>query len=289
MKLFSLILLFSALLRAQSFTEKGRVPGFNNPKAVAVSAEGNVYVADTGNNRIVILNSNGRPLRTIGGFGFEQDQFDAPSDIWCGSLINIYVADYNNRRIQRFDRQMNYISSLSADDAGDTDIQFTETASCAVSANNDLFILDHGEHKIVKINRLGQAELSFGTYISGAGELQNPVQLDITPKGLLLVTDAEAKALFVFDFFGNFVKALRDPRMKRPAGLTVAEDGSVLIADLEAGALFWVDAGLSRVSIVTLKTTRVPKHLQDAALLKDGSGYRMFLLDGNELLIGRFH
>ncbi len=274
---------------AQTFTEKGRASGFNNPKAVAISAEGNVYVADTGNNRIVILNSRGRIQRTIGGFGFEQDQFDAPSDIWCGSLINIYVADYNNRRIQRFDRQMNYISSLSADDAGDTDIQFTEAASCAVSSNNDLFILDHGENKIVKINRLGQAELSFGTYISGAGELQNPVQLDITPQGLLLVTDAEAKALFVYDFFGNFIKALRDPRMKHPAGLTVKEDGSVFIADSEANSLFMVDAALSRVSPVTLKTTQLLKHLQDVALLKDASGFRMFLLDGNELLIGRFH
>ncbi len=289
MKIFPLILLSVALLYAQTFTEKGRVSGFNNPKAVAVSAEGNVYVADTGNNRIVILNSKGRQQRTIGGFGFEQDQFDGPSDIWCGSLINIYVADYNNRRIQRFDRQMNYISSLSADDAGDSDIQFTEVASCAVSSNNDLFILDHGENKIVKINRLGQAELSFGTYISGAGELQNPVQLDITPKGLLLVTDAEAKALFVYDFFGNFIKALHDPRMKQPAGLTVNDEGRVWIADPEAGAVFMVDANLSRVSPVTLKTTRLPKHPQDVALLQDDSGFQMFLLDGNELLIGRFH
>ncbi len=289
MKKYFILLIFSALLYAQTFTEQSRVADFNNPKAVAVSADGRVYVADTGNNRIVILNSRGRILRTIGGFGFEQDQFDAPADIWCGSLINIYVADYNNRRVQRFDRQMNYISSLSTDETGDDDIQFAEVASCAVSSNNDLFILDHGENKIVKINRLGQPERSFGTYISGAGELQNPVQLDIAPRGLLMVTDADAKALFVYDFFGNFIKALHDPRMKRPSGLAVSEEGKIWITDSEAGILFMVDPGLSQIKTVTLKTTRSPNHLQDVAMLKDDSGNMMFLLDGNELLIGRFH
>ena len=74
MKRFVFLLLFCSVLYAQKFTEVGRIEGdaqtFNQPQALSISAEGILYVVDSGNNRIQLFDLRGKFLRTIGGFGF---------------------------------------------------------------------------------------------------------------------------------------------------------------------------------------------------------------------------
>lgn len=290
MKSILFLLLFFIGLSAREFIETGRIDGrgarFNHPQAVALSVDGLVYVVDSGNNRLQIFSNRGQFLRTIGGFGFEADQFDNPTDIWTRSLINIYVSDYNNRRIQRYDRRLNFISSLTSNEADDPAVQFEEVRSCALNSNNDLFILEHGENKIVKINRRGEKERSFGTYESGEGELQEPRQLDIVNHRFLLVSDAAARAVFVFDFFGNFIRRITNPQFKHPAGLCVLEDGSILLADSEANQLFSISPDFSDVAAIPLKLSRPSIRLRDAAVLKTAKGLSLYLIDGDQLIIG---
>lgn len=172
MKLMSfiiIILISISLSSAQSFIEEtrfgreGSEPGkFNQPQAISISQNQIVYVVDTGNHRIQLFDLQGNFRNSIGGFGFEVDQFDGPVDIWVQSLINIYVSDYNNQRLQRYDGNMNFLSSLVSNDGDVPEYQYREIASCAVNSQKDLFLLDHGDNKIIKINRNGQPERSFG-------------------------------------------------------------------------------------------------------------------------------
>lgn len=290
MKRIILIFLFCLPLSAREFIETGRIEGqgkiFSHPQAIALSADDRLYVVDSGNNRIQIFDKRGQFLRTIGGFGFEADQFDNPTDIWTRSLINIYISDYNNRRIQRYDRRLNFISSLTSNEADAPDFQFEEVRSCALNSNNDLFILDHGENKIVKINRRGEKERSFGTYESGDGELQEPQQLDILKNQFLLVSDAGAKSVFVFDSFGNFIRRISDPHFVHPSGLCVLGDGSFLLADSEANRLFSISPDFSSVTAIPLKLSRPLTRLRDAAVLKTNKGALLYLIDGNQVIIG---
>ena len=290
MKILFLIIFFLNVLFARTFTETGRIDGqgkpFSHPQAIALSVGGTLYVVDSGNNRIQIFDKRGQFLRTIGGFGFEADQFDYPVDIWMRSLINIYISDYNNRRVQRYDRRLNFISSLISNEADNPDVQFEEVLSCALNSNNDLFILEHSENKIVKINRRGEKERSFGTYESGEGELEEPQQLDIADNRFLLVSDAGAKAVFIFDFFGNFIRKIVSPQFVHPAGLCVLEDGSFLLADSEANRLFLINPDFSEVSAISLKTSRPLRRLRDATIIKTDKGALLYLIDGDQVLIG---
>jgi DNA-binding beta-propeller fold protein YncE len=67
---------------------------------VAIDAHGNVFVADTGNNRIVKLSPEGVLLTTWGEKGAAAGQFDQPRWVTVDARGNVYVADFGNNRIQ---------------------------------------------------------------------------------------------------------------------------------------------------------------------------------------------
>jgi DNA-binding beta-propeller fold protein YncE len=75
---------------------------FKNPWGVAVDSAGNVYVADTGNDRIQKFDPNGRFLTKWGSRGSGNGQLFGPSDIEVDSGGNVYVVDQLNNRVQKF-------------------------------------------------------------------------------------------------------------------------------------------------------------------------------------------
>lgn len=73
---------------------------FYMPAAIAVDAGGNVYVLDTGNNRIQKFSADGKFLASIGRFGQGPGEFNYPSWLDIDSAGNLYVTDPFNERVQ---------------------------------------------------------------------------------------------------------------------------------------------------------------------------------------------
>ena len=67
-----------------------------------MDSSGNVYVADTDNNRIQKFSSSGVFLAKWGSSGSGDGQFNNPWGIAVDSSGNVYVADTGNNRIQKF-------------------------------------------------------------------------------------------------------------------------------------------------------------------------------------------
>jgi len=77
---------------------------FYMPTDVAIAHDGDIYVSDGyGNARIVHFDRNGRYKNEWGMLGSKPGQFSIPHAIAVDSKKNIYVADRNNVRIQKFD------------------------------------------------------------------------------------------------------------------------------------------------------------------------------------------
>ena len=78
------------------------VGAFRNPQDLCVSPDGDVYIADTGNNRIVVLAQDLKTVRRI-ITGFEAEgaaqTFSAPSGVAISEKHRLYIADSLNRRI----------------------------------------------------------------------------------------------------------------------------------------------------------------------------------------------
>ena len=75
---------------------------FRYPYGIAADANGNIYVADTYNDRIQKFDSAGMYLSQWGTGGSGNSEFSYPQGIAADANGNIYVADSNNSRIQKF-------------------------------------------------------------------------------------------------------------------------------------------------------------------------------------------
>ena len=92
-----------------AYTPDGSISGtdvgttaFKEPRDFCISAEGEVYVADTGNNRIVVLDSEMKKVnRIIDTFTADgkEDHFSAPYGVCVSERGELFVADSNNARV----------------------------------------------------------------------------------------------------------------------------------------------------------------------------------------------
>lgn len=82
----------------------------NNPQDLFYSSDGQIFIADTGNNRILILNSEWRLQKTVSALSLngEADGFNSPEGVFYDGT-NIFVADTGNKRILKIDMSGNVL------------------------------------------------------------------------------------------------------------------------------------------------------------------------------------
>jgi Caspase domain/NHL repeat/Bacterial Ig domain len=119
---------------------------FNQPRGIAVDQGGNVYVADTGNNRIQVFSSNGTFITKWGSQGTGDRQFNNPLRIAIDSLNNVYVVDSGNNRIQKFSGVGQFNIKWGSQGTGDR--QFANLADITVDISNNVYVLDRGNNRI---------------------------------------------------------------------------------------------------------------------------------------------
>jgi hypothetical protein len=204
---------------------------FKGASGLSVDLSGAIYISDTENNRILKFNSDGELIKTIGGFGWEKEQFYTPLDICASSALDVFVADYNNHRIQRYDKDLNYISSLYSDENWDETFQFAYPKSMVVSIHGDLFIIDGENIRLLMLNSFGEPEMSFGDFSEGKGRLVDPVQITVSSKDRLFVSDSQANKIIVFDYFGNYLLEIGTDFLKNPQGLYYSSLNMLFVSD----------------------------------------------------------
>ncbi len=104
---------------AKVFTYKdlGLEQNLKAPESLYV--DGNlVYICDTGNNRIVVLERNGsnqfsvvREFSSINGS--DKPDLNAPADIAVGSDGSLFIADRGNGRVVKVDQDLNYLMEFT--------------------------------------------------------------------------------------------------------------------------------------------------------------------------------
>lgn len=86
------------------FGEHGRAPGqYIRPHDIDIGPDGQIYVADPGNNRVQVLNADFEHVRSLEGPGF---LFREPKYLGFDERGRLYVADQHNDQIKIFDRAL---------------------------------------------------------------------------------------------------------------------------------------------------------------------------------------
>ena len=78
------------------------VGAFSSPQDMCVAPDGNIYIADTGNNRIVVTDASMKKvLKVIDSFerDGQSDSFNAPYGVAVSEKNELYIADSENKRI----------------------------------------------------------------------------------------------------------------------------------------------------------------------------------------------
>jgi hypothetical protein len=203
------LFIFNLLFLAQDTTfEKGKeFTGFKNAVSVTADGRGYIYVLDNESNEIVKLDDNLTEVKRTGRKGWNNGEFDSPTNIDGSSGLDIYVSDGINYRIQRFDLNLSYVSTLMTNTSTfDEKLKFNTPVASIVLNTNAIYVIDGENKRIVYYPDGNVPSTYFGGFQSAQKPLLEPVKLMKDGYNNLYVFDRKYGSIFKYDSFGNFVK-----------------------------------------------------------------------------------
>jgi len=195
-----LFILIGTVIFPQKFQLENKIGRFVNASSFYINSAGYIYVSDINTDEITVLDTLGNLVKNIGGYGWRQSAFDNPADIFADAL-KVYVADRNNHRIQRFDKNLNFNFQIITRESDMEEERFGYPLSAVMSNQGDIFILDSENSRIVKFDIFGNFLQNFGGYDYGNYALQKPLQLAVSMQNNIFVIDGNQ--VIIFDQYGN--------------------------------------------------------------------------------------
>ena len=160
---------------------------FSNPIGITVHpTTGQIFIADTLNNRIQVLNNDLTYSHSFGQYGSSPTQFNSPYDVTFDNEGYLYVADSGNRCIKKFTSTGQYISTFSSE--GSNPGQISQPTSIIID-NNLLYVSERGNNRISIFDTNGCFIHCFGKRGSGEGEFHRPFGITVDSLGNLYVSD----------------------------------------------------------------------------------------------------
>jgi sugar lactone lactonase YvrE len=198
----------------------------NYAGGVAVDNAGNLFIADSSNNRIRRVDTNGI-IRTVAGngtAGYSGDggaatnaQLSGPGSVAWGAAGNLYIADGANQRIRMVDANGiittvagNGTVGYAGDGGAATNAELNSPANVAVDSAGNLFISDFWNYRVRKVDSNGimTTVAGNGTYPAYSGDGGAATNAVVNgPRGLALDS---ARNLFIADYYNNLVRRVGD-------------------------------------------------------------------------------
>ena len=252
-----------------------------DPAGVAVDSAGNLYIADSGNQRIRKIDSTGT-ITTIAGtgeLGFSGDggpaveaELRSPRGVAVDSAGNLYIADSRNRRIRKVDSTGTITTiagtgefGFSGDGGPAVEAELHSPHSVAVDSAGNVYITDSSDRRIRKVDSTGTITTIAGTGefgFSGDGgpaveaELYDPLGVAVDSAGNVYIADYRNRRIRKVDSTGTITTIAGtgefgfsgdggpavEAELRSPYGVAVDSAGNVYIADVSDQRIRKVDS-----------------------------------------------
>ena len=165
-----------------------------------------LLVTDELRNIISVFNPQGDLVKTIGGPGNGEIQFNRPSGITIDSDNNVYIADTLNHRIQKLSPDLAFIQSWG--EFGDTHGSLNDPWGICTDGDDFVYVADHKNHRIQKFNADGAFIMSTGEFGSSASNLNHPSDFSVDESGDIYVADWVNNRVQIYDSTGIHIANL---------------------------------------------------------------------------------
>ena len=240
----SLVWAFRLIRRVQSnqrrrslaiWGEVGSNPGqFSSPHAVALDQQGNLYIADTLNNRVQKLSAAGDPLAQWGTTGQRAGEYRSPHALTINASGQVLVADTLNHRIQKFSPEGEPLAHWG--EQGARPAQFRSPSGVAADADGNIYVADTGNHRVQKFSSDGELLAIWGSHGDEPGEFRAPVGIAVDYEGWVYVTDSGNHRVQKLSSEGeprqHWGKEGSEPgQFRNPSGISLDRRGRIYVAD----------------------------------------------------------
>lgn len=226
----------------------GTVASFWGPSAVAVDVSGNVYVADSINNKIRKITSAG-VVSTLAGSGSVGStnatgaaaSFNGPKGVAVDSSGNVYVADSSNHKIRKI-TAAGVVSTLAGSgsvgsaNATGAAASFNRPSGVTVDSSGNIYVADFSNQKIRKITATGVVSTFAG---SGSVGNANATGAAASFNYPFTVAVDSSSNVYVADTYNHMIRKITAAGVvstlaesfNYPSGVAVDNSGNVYVGD----------------------------------------------------------
>jgi hypothetical protein len=205
---------------------------FNSPWGIAVDNSGNVYVVDTGNNRVQKFTSSGAYVTKWGSAGSGNGQFNEPYGIAVDNSGFLYVVDRKNVRVQQFSLTGTFLVQWTTDpnDWG------SDPHGIAIYGSGILYITDFSNHHVSRFTTTGALLSHWGSGGNTDGSFVQPYGVTVDQSEYIYVADTSNHRVQKFNSSGTFLvkwgsQGSADGQFSNPKGIAIDGSGRVHVVD----------------------------------------------------------
>lgn len=210
----------------------GGEPGqFLDPRDIAVLSNGNLVVADTGNRRVQIFDSQYRYLQALTGDEFP---FEEPLAVGANSQDEILVLDSTLQWVYRYDADGNFIDRFGGPTA-----RLFHPRGMTIFEDDSIALTDTGTARLALFGPDGTQAGSIGGLGDGPGQLNEPTDVLKDLQGTYFVVEAENNRIQRLDAAGNPLNQWEIPPAYAYNGphLAFAPDGTIFMTESQSDLL----------------------------------------------------
>jgi DNA-binding beta-propeller fold protein YncE len=176
------------------------------PSDVVVASNGDIFVTDVQNHRVVVYDAQGKFKSEFGQIGptesVEPGAFNVVFTLAIDQQDRIYVTDIGSGDVQVFSIDGTFIRRFTTREiAGEK--QFCPTGIC-VLPDGSMLLSDRDNDRFFKLDSNGKVLWNKGSKGSGEGQFVSPNEICVDSKGQIYVLDVLNQRVQVFDGEGNY-------------------------------------------------------------------------------------